>query len=124
MRGVRVLVIEDDADVAATLVEALTERGYHVSAVTTAEDGLKVIPSLRPDVLLLDIWLPGLSGPGMLAEFRKAHPGLPVIVLTSEVDREMVGRISDMKPVHLVQKPFDADILHGLITDAVDPRHR
>lgn len=118
----RVLIVEDDADVAGTLAEMLGERGYEPMTVGTAAEALKVIPSFAPEALLLDVWLPGQSGPGLLTTFRQAHPKLPIIVITSEMDREILARISDLKPFYLLNKPVDPEVLHGLITDAIDPR--
>ena len=116
----RVLIIEDDVDVATTTIEILTDRGYEVKAVTTAEEGLATIPAFQPDVLLLDMSLPGLSGPRLVGMFRHANPKLPIIVVTSMVDREIIGQITDMKPFQFVHKPYDPDVLHGLITAAIE----
>ena len=118
MPRARVLVIEDEVDVAATVLELLTARNYEVIAVTTAEEGLEVIPGFRPSVLLLDISLPGLSGPGLLDVFARRYAWLPVIVVTSAVDPEILSRIADGKPFHLVHKPFDLDALDRLVAAA------
>src|ERR1043166_7833523 len=90
MPRARVLIVEDEVEVAATLLEQLAGRDYEVTTATTAEEGLEVLDSFRPDVLLLDITLPGLSGPGLLPVFGRAHPG-PIIVVTSAVDPRVLG---------------------------------
>jgi len=70
----RVLVVEDEIEVAATLLELLVERNYEVLTATTAEEGLKAVPAFRPNVVLLDISLPDMSGPSALTVFRALIP--------------------------------------------------
>ena len=118
MKGARVLVIEDEVEVAATLLEQLAGRDYEVRTATTAEEGLDVADDFRPHVLLLDLSLPGLSGPGLLPIFARLHPRLPVIVVTSTVDPRMVEQIAQHKPFHVVHKPWDVDALDRLIASA------
>jgi DNA-binding NtrC family response regulator len=115
----RVLVVEDEIDVAATLLELLVARGYEVLTATTAEEALKIVPAFRPNVVLLDITLPGMSGPGLLTTFHRAHPRLPVIVVTAAVDAGVLARIAERAPFHVVYKPFDIDALDRLINAAV-----
>ena len=118
MPRARVLVVEDEIEVAATLLEQLAGRDYEVRTATTAEEGLDVIDAFRPDVLLLDMSLPGLSGPGVLAILRRLHPGLPVIVVTSVVDPRVVAQITQHTPFHLVYKPWDIEALDRLVAAA------
>ena len=118
MSRARVLVIEDEVEVAATLLEQLTGRDYDVRTATTAEEGFKVVEEFRPDVLLLDLSLPGLSGPEALGVFERMHPGLPVIVITSAVDPRIMKEIAGRKPFHVVHKPWDLDALDRLVAAA------
>ncbi len=118
MSRARVLVVEDEIEVAATLLEQLAGRDYEVRTATTAEEGFDVIDAFRPDVLLLDLSLPGLSGPGLLTILGRLHPGLPVIVITSVVDPRLVAQIADRKPFHLVHKPWDSEALDRLVAAA------
>jgi CheY-like chemotaxis protein len=115
----RILVVEDEIEVAATLLELLVARNYEVLTATTAEEALKVVPAFRPNVLLLDITLPGMSGPGLVTTFRRAYSRLPIIVLTAAVDGGVLARLAELKPFHVVHKPFDIDALDRLIGSAV-----
>ena len=69
-------------------------------------------------MLLLDLTLPGLSRPGLLAVFRRVHPRLLVIVVTSAVDPRVVGQIAGHKPFHVMHKPWDIDALDRLVAAA------
>ena len=118
MARARVLVVEDEVEVAATLLEQLSGRDYEVMTATTAPEAFDVIDSFHPDVLLLDISLPGLSGPGLLTVFSRVHPRLPVIVVTSAVDPLVVAQVIERNPFHLAHKPYDIDALDRLIAAA------
>jgi two-component system response regulator BaeR len=81
----RILVVEDEADLAQILVDYLKRDGYAASALG---DGLAAMDELRrapPDLLLLDVMLPGLDGLSILRELRKSS-ALPVILVTARVE--------------------------------------
>ena len=118
MSRARVLVIEDEIDVAATLLEQLAGRDYDVMTAITVKEGFDVIDTFRPHVLLLDISLPGLSGPGLVPIFGRVYPGLPVIVVTSTVDPAVLRELAAQKPFHLLHKPWDLDALDRLVAAA------
>jgi len=120
MSRARVLVVEDEIEVAATLLELLTGRDYEVVTATTAEESFGIVDEFRPDVLLLDLSLPGLSGPGLLTVFARVHPALPVIVVTSAVDPRTIAEIASRHPFHVVHKPYDIDALDRLVEAATE----
>lgn len=81
----RILVVEDEADLAQILVDYLKRDGYEANALG---DGLAALDALRrapPDLLLLDIMLPGMDGLTILRELRKTS-SLPVILMTARVE--------------------------------------
>lgn len=77
------LVVEDDKRVAATLTQGLTEIGYAVNPVGSAEAALKQLGSSRFDLVLLDLGLPGRDGLDVLRELRDRKDATPVLVLTA-----------------------------------------
>lgn len=77
------LVVEDDKRVAATLTQGLTEIGYSVNPVGSAEAALKQLGSSRFDLVLLDLGLPGRDGLEVLRELRGRQDATPVLVLTA-----------------------------------------
>jgi DNA-binding response OmpR family regulator len=103
----RVLVVDDELDVREMLEDALTYFGYEVRAAITAEDALGVFPTFRPDVVLLDLALPGMSGEQMLDRLRTTHPGLPVIMITGNTDGDVAQRLLAKGAFDYLAKPFD-----------------
>lgn len=101
----RVLVIEDDPTVADVVCRYLSREGYSVAVSTDGRSGLASALEAPPDLVVLDLMLPGLSGVEVLGELRKATP-VPVIMLTA-LSRE-VDRVSglEMGADDYVAKPF------------------
>ena len=80
----KILVIEDSRLLEAGIRRALTKAGHEVILTTDGQEGLDTARRIRPDLVLLDMMLPGLSGTGVL-EALKSHPAtadVPVVVLT------------------------------------------
>ncbi|MEN8189216.1 MAG: response regulator [Thermodesulfobacteriota bacterium] len=77
-----VLIVDDEKDFAATLAERLELRGYRALAANCAEDALALVLSYPPDVVILDIKMPDLSGYEILEEIKESVPTTEVILLT------------------------------------------
>ena len=81
----RILVIDDDPEVVDTLVTCLCEEGYGVSGALTSDEGLKLVILSRPDLVLLDVLLPGgMNGIKVLKRIRSINPTAKVIMVTGE----------------------------------------
>lgn len=81
--GIRVLVIEDEAEIADFLVRGLREEGFTVEHAADGHDGWSRLSTGAWDVVLLDWWLPGLDGLTLLERFRTAGGTTPVLFLTA-----------------------------------------
>jgi two-component system, OmpR family, copper resistance phosphate regulon response regulator CusR len=81
--SLRILVIEDETEIADFLVRGLREEGFTVERATTGDEGLQALMSGVWDVVLLDWWLPGMDGLGLLRRFREAGHETPVLFLTA-----------------------------------------
>jgi DNA-binding response OmpR family regulator len=79
----RVLLIEDDPSIVAGLELNLALEGYEVVSAADGESGLKVARERPPDVVLLDIMLPGMNGLEVLRRLRKTDADVPVLILTA-----------------------------------------
>ena len=82
--GVRVLVVEDEDEIADYLVRGLREEGYTVERAADGAEGRHYLKSGPWDVVLLDWWLPGADGLALLRQFRQTDPLTPVIMLTAK----------------------------------------
>ncbi len=98
-----ILIIDDDVHIGDMLQEALTREGYRVTRAYSGTEALLALPAARPDLVLLDLMLPGLSGEEVLPKMR----GIPVIVVSAKVDVQdkvdlLLGGAADY-----VTKPFE-----------------
>ena len=98
-----ILIIDDDVHIGSVLEEALTNEGYRVSRAYSGTEALLVLSRERPDLVLLDLMLPGLNGEEVLPQIK----GVPVIVLSAKADPDskvalLLGGAADYmtKPFH------------------------
>jgi DNA-binding response OmpR family regulator len=103
----RVLIIDDDRDLAAMLGEFLQREGYAVAAHHGADAGVAALRAAEPDLLILDVMLPERSGLDVLRELRLASSRLPVMMLTARGDP--IDRILGLElgADDYLAKPFD-----------------
>lgn len=90
MRG-KILVVDDDPDVRDLLSKFLILKGFEVFEASRGEKGLEVARSQKPDLIILDMMMPGISGLEILKALKKESPQTPVLVL-SAVDEEKKAR--------------------------------
>jgi DNA-binding response OmpR family regulator len=117
-----ILLIDDDALLRRSLAFALERAGYRVTTAATAEDGLALVAAVQPDLVLLDIGLPGMDGLDALRQLRR-HADLPVIFVTAR-RRELEQVLGlELGADDYVTKPFDVEVLLARIK-AVLRRYR
>src|SRR5579864_1522329 len=103
--GARILVVDDEIEILRALQRSLTAHGFEVFTASTGEEGLDAIVHYRPDLMLLDLGLPGISGLDVCREVR-AQSNLPIIVLSvKDTERDKVLAL-DLGADDYVSKPF------------------
>jgi DNA-binding response OmpR family regulator len=102
------LLVEDDAAIQGALIRALSERGHAVISMPSAMDALQHVLDSPPDLILLDLGLPGLGGYEALRMMR-AVSSVPVVVVVTARDNEAeIIRVLDAGADDYVIKPFGA----------------
>jgi len=112
-----VAVVEDDADFRASLQRYLNEAPGHrcVGACATAEEALQKIPRLLPDVALMDIHLPNLSGVECTRRLKELCPSVQILILTVYEDNERIfGALKAGASGYLLKRADPADILRAI----------
>jgi CheY-like chemotaxis protein len=87
-KAVRVLVVDDEPDFLEPLAFWLTARGYVVRKAPNGLEALRMLSNEVPDILFLDINMPGMDGIETLAKVRQSHPRLPVLIVTAAYQDE------------------------------------
>ena len=111
----RVLLIEDDRAVREGVALALRRQGHEVAPVTTGEDGLERVRSFRPDVVVLDLMLPGMSGLDVCSRIRDLDQTLPIVMATARGDDEDIVVGLEAGADDYVVKPVQARVLEARI---------
>lgn len=97
-----ILIIDDDLHIGNMLEEALTKEGYQVSRAYSGTEALLVLANAKPDLILLDLMLPGLNGEEVLPQIK----GIPVIVVSAKVDVDNKVDLLLNGAADYVTKPF------------------
>jgi DNA-binding response OmpR family regulator len=100
-----ILVVEDDTAIRGALSRGLTERGHAVTLATAGLNGLELLLSAHPEVVLLDLGLPDVDGLQVISMIR-AVDETPIIVITARDDDEMLVKALDAGADDYVIKPF------------------
>ncbi len=109
-RGARILVVEDERGILRYLHTNLAHRGFQVEAVGTGQQALESYTRFHPDLILLDLGLPDISGLEIIRQVRK-HSSTPIIVLSArEAEHEKVTAL-DLGADDYLTKPFGIDEL-------------
>ena len=107
-----VLLVDDDAMIQSSLLELLAVLGHNATGVYSGEEALaKLETGLNPDVVMLDMNMPGLGGSGTLPRLRALRPTLPVLLATGRVDQAALNLIEAYPFVTLLSKPFSMEEL-------------
>lgn len=124
LQGRRILIVDDEEDFARTLGSRLELRGMEVASVFSGERGLEELARSLPDILLLDMRMPGLSGVDLLRRLRKDHfaPGgenLPVIIITGHCSESDCAEAEKLGIQGYLVKPLDMDELMASMAGAL-----
>jgi DNA-binding response OmpR family regulator len=124
-QGACVLLVEDEEQLRRVMKDLLQREGYRVAEARDGIQALDEVDRFAPDVIILDLNLPGLDGYGVLAQLRSrpATREIPVMVLTAKGDEDNEVRVFDLGADDFVTKPFRARALTARL-EAVLGRRR
>ena len=105
----KILIIDDEPDLVAVLSFRLEAHGFGVVSALNGSTGLEKAKSDKPDLILLDLMMPGMDG-FQVAKRLKDDPntaGIPIIVFTAAVNPELSQRVSEISALDYITKPFE-----------------
>ena len=111
----QILIIDDDVNIGNMLEEVLIKNGYQVARAYSGTEALLSLSTFKPDLVLLDLMLPGLSGEEVLPKIQ----GIPVIIISAKLDVDNKVNLLLGGAVDYVTKPFEVKELLARITVAL-----
>ena len=115
----KILIIDDDVHISNMIEEALTKEGYSILKAYSGTEAMLVLSKAQPDLILLDLMLPGLSGEELLPKIKD----IPVIVISAKLDVDNKVRLLLDGAADYITKPFDLSELKARIIVALRSSH-
>lgn len=118
-----IAIVEDDETLAKTFQDVLeVESGLATRVLGDGEEAMRVLPALRPDLIVLDVKLPGLDGISLyrMLRARRETGTTPILIVTASAEWELQRHGLD--PVRLLRKPFELDDLLSAVTTLLGER--
>ena len=116
----RVLIVDDEEELVTTLVERLQLRGINAQAATNGETALKIIEENPPQVVVLDVMMPGIGGMEILQRMKAQNLKIPVILLTGYGSTEKGLEGMNQGAFDYIMKPCDLNNLISKIREAAN----
>ncbi|MFH1977222.1 MAG: sigma-54 dependent transcriptional regulator [Pseudomonadota bacterium] len=117
-----ILIVDDEPSILKSLSGLLADEGFEVMTASTGYEGLKIIDREYPDLVLLDIWMPGIDGIETLKQIKKGNPYLQVIIITGHGNIETAVKATKIGAYDLIEKPLSIDKIIVAINNALNFR--
>ena len=103
----QMLIVDDEQDICALLEDFFSSRGFKVMSAFSGEEALEQLSTDAPDVILLDILLPGISGIEVLKRAKQLHPRAQIMMVTALDEDNLRGEAHRFGAAGYITKPFD-----------------
>ena len=117
-KAIKVLLVDDEVEFVNTLAQRLKMRELVVDTVYDGAQALSFIKKIEPDVIVLDLKMPGLHGIDVLSEIKKIKPAIQVIILTGHGTEKDAVEAKNLGGFDFLRKPADIDLLVAKIKEA------
>ena len=117
-----ILIVDDEPFILQSLSGILSDEGFEVTTATNGYEALKMIEEVAPDLVLLDVWMPGLGGLETLQEIKKNNPHIQVIIITGHGNIETAVKATKFGAFDLIEKPLSIDKVILAINNALNFR--
>jgi DNA-binding NtrC family response regulator len=118
MNPIKLLVVDDEGELAYTLAERLRLRGFEAEGVTSGEEAIEKVREAGFDAVVLDVKMPGLGGLGVIRQLKAIKPAMPVIMITGHGSRESALEGEQAGAFRYLMKPVQIDTLVQIIREA------
>jgi len=116
----KILAIDDDSIIRTLLSNSLSKAGYEVVTAADGESGLLKAETEKPDIVITDFQMPGISGLDVITELKKVNPGLPVILLTAHGDVALTIKSIQLGAYDFIEKPIQMQEVLEVIRNGLE----
>ncbi len=118
----KILVIDDELPIRKLLYDALTGKGYQVSSVSSGEEAIALLKKEKPDLIILDIAMPGMNGIETLKEIRSFDNKVHVVMMSGVATAEMEQKAREIGVSHFLFKGLAVDRFLKKVTKLLDEK--
>jgi DNA-binding NtrC family response regulator len=115
----RILVIDDEQSVRAAIEQALKIKGHEVIGAEDGTEALKQYSEESADLIITDMYMPGQDGIGVMVQFRKLAPQLPIIAMSGNPKGDVLMIAEKLGAIGVLEKPFEVKELLSLVERAL-----
>ena len=117
-----ILIVDDEPSIVQSLSGLLTDEGFEVTTAGNGYEALQQIEAIVPDLVLLDIWMPGIDGLETLKEIKKSNPSIHVIMITGHGTIETAVQATKLGAFDFIEKPLNIEKVIVAINNALNFR--
>jgi len=120
MKNLKILLVDDEEEFVTTLAERLELRGLQARAALNGEDALHMIEADTPQIVILDVMMPGIGGFEVLRRIKAQHPQIPVILLTGRGSEKEGVKGMQLGAFDYLMKPLNIEELIKKMQEAIE----
>ncbi len=118
----RILIVDDEKNIVSSLTGILKDEGYEVAETGDGVEALELIQTDPPDLVLLDIWLPGMDGIEVLKTVKAYHPEIAVLIMSGHGTIETAVKATKLGAQDFIEKPFSLDRITQSIAEVLQAK--
>src|SRR5512145_304959 len=115
-----ILIVDDEVSICQSLKAILEDEGFQALTAGSGEEGLKIVAEEMPQLVLLDIWLPGMDGLDTLKAIKAAHPNVLIIMMSGHGTIETAVKATKLGAFDFIEKPLSLDKVIILVNNALN----
>ncbi|TCS82077.1 response regulator [Tepidibacillus fermentans] len=113
----KVLIVDDQFGIRVLLFEVFGKEGYQTYQAANGKEALQIVQQVSPDIVLLDMKIPGMDGLEILKRIKKMNHDIKVIMMTAYGELDMINEATKLGAITHITKPFDIDQLRSLVRE-------
>lgn len=118
----KILIVDDEESIRRTLQSIFEDSGFQVFLAKDGDDAIKQVDNINPDLVFLDIWMPGKDGLEVMEILKKSHKNLPIIMISGHATIATAVKATQEGAFDFIEKPLDLDLILNTVTKALNAK--